>query len=201
MTYEPGERYIWADGVFVKQQSRSNRGLCIEGVATKYNVMLQAVSGRFVNLQPGCFSVSLQYDSPEVWLDHDSTLALKDCRVELYDGEEALNFRVHLNDSEICNQTRALVESGIYNQVSLGWNSSVVSKRVFDATEVSFVLAGSLTDVSLLPAAACATTHVQISELKNCRSLRDDVESKKFAVDNSWAELQRKLTALESDFA
>jgi HK97 family phage prohead protease len=207
MIYEPGTRYIFSDGKFVKQKPiresttrRSNRGFVIEGIGTKYNTIMYESSGRYIDIQPGAFDISLKYEAPvKLRLDHDSKLAMPGCRVELFSDEEGLNFRVHLSDSEICNHARDLVESGLYSQCSLGWHSSKISKRDIGGTEVNFILAGTLTEVSLLPTGACPTTHCQVSELKNCRSLREDVESKKFRSDNSYVELQRALQRLDSE--
>ena len=130
---EPGQRYtVGANGVPVKQKSRSNRGLCIDGIATKYDSIMFESSDRYINVQPGAFAHSMKYEVPvECRLDHNPKLVLKDCRVELLSDEEAMYFRVHLQDSEICNQARDLIEAGLYTQCSLGWHSSKTITRAY----------------------------------------------------------------------
>src|SRR5258708_35120607 len=103
MSFENGARYLVGDdGVAVKQKTRTNRGYVLEGVATKYDSILYESGDRYINIQPGAFDISIRYEAPvECRLDHDEKLALTGCRVELFSNEEALNFRVHLIDSEI----------------------------------------------------------------------------------------------------
>ena len=202
MNYESGERYIvGADGVFVKQKSRSNRGLCIEGVATKYNTILYYDSDardRFLDIQPGAFDIGLKYEPPpQFWIEHNPSLAMPGCKVEFHSTETELNFRVTLDESELAIHSRDLVKCGAMNQVSIGWHSSKTITKNIGGKDVVFILAGIITELSLVKDAAIKTTHAQVSMLKDCRSLRDDVESKKFRSDNSYAELRRKLTALE----
>jgi HK97 family phage prohead protease len=195
----PGVRYIVnREGEPVLQESKTNRGLCIEGVATKYSTMMYESSGRWINVMPGAFTVSMKHEAPiECWLDHSSKLVLKGCLVELFDDEEALNFRVHLSESEICNHARDLVESGLYSQCSLGWHSSAISKRNIGGTEVNFILGGTLTELSILPTGACPTTHCQISRLADCGTLEHDCKSFRMKSDNSFMELRRSLKRLE----
>jgi HK97 family phage prohead protease len=205
--YEPGVRYVVrADGAFVKYKSiresttqRSNKGFIIQGIATKYSSVLQTQSGRFVYIMPDAFKVSMRYDKIEVWLDHQKSLSLKDCRVELFSDEESLNFRVHLLDSEICHHARALVECDSYSQCSVGFHSSVVSKRDVVGTEVSYVLRGTLTDVSLLSAGGCASTHCEVSRLADCNTLEDDCKRFRMKSDNDFIAIRRAFQKLESE--
>src|SRR6476660_220612 len=81
---EPGASYRMVDGVPVKQpakkNARSTRGYVLEGVATKYDAILYESGGRYINIQPGAFDISLKYEAPvECWLDHDKNLRLADC--------------------------------------------------------------------------------------------------------------------------
>jgi HK97 family phage prohead protease len=173
---EPGARYVVdRNGNAVKKQPKTNRGLVVEGVASKYDTILFHDRLKYINIQPGAFDVSLKYDAPvECWLDHDKSLCLKDCRVELYSDEQALNFRVHLDDSELAFHARDLVDTGLYSQVSLGWHSSKTTTRNIGGTDITFILQGILTEISILPSAAIPTTHVQVSKLNDCKSLAED---------------------------
>jgi HK97 family phage prohead protease len=194
---EPGRYVVDRDGRPVLQKSRTNRGLVVEGVASKYDKILFHDRLKYINIQPGAFDVSIKHEAVECWLDHDKTLRLKGCRVELLSNDEALNFRVHLDDSEIAGQARELVECGLYSQVSLGWHSSKTITHDIGGTNVVFILQGTLTEISLVPAAAIKTTHAQVSELKGCKSLAED--SLRFKSDNSFMELRRSLKRLEQE--
>jgi HK97 family phage prohead protease len=207
MIYEPDTRYIFSDGKFVKQTPirksatrRSNRGFVIEGIGTKCNTIMYESSGRYINIQPGAFDISMKYEAPvQLWLDHDSKLAMPGCRVELFSDEEGLNFRATLDDSELAGHARDLVESGLYTQVSLGWHSSKISKREIGGHEINFILAGTLTEVSLLPTGACPTTHCQVSRLADCGTLEHDCKSFRFKSDNDFVALRRAFQKLESE--
>jgi HK97 family phage prohead protease len=205
--FESNTRYIFSDGEYVKQKSirefttrRSNRGLVIEGVASKFETNLYHDRLGFVNIMPGAFDISLKYpEAPiEAWLDHCPALALTDCKVELLSTETELNFRVHLSDSEICNQARDLVACGAYTQCSLGWNSSKTISRDICGTPVAFILQGTLTHIALVPAGAIKTTHCQVSELKNCGTLAEDCKSSRFKSENDFVAIRRAMQKLES---
>jgi HK97 family phage prohead protease len=193
---EPGRYTVDRYGHATKQETKTNRGFVIEGVASKYDTILFHERLKYVNIQSGAFDVSIKYEAPvECWIDHDKSLCLKGCRVELFSDENALNFRVHLNDSEIAGHARDLVECGLYSQVSLGWHSSKTITRDIGGTDVVFILQGTLTEISLVPAGAIKTTHAQVSEMKNCGTLAED--GLRFKSDNSFMELRRSLKRLE----
>jgi HK97 family phage prohead protease len=195
----PGHYKVDRFGHVTKQETRTLRGFVIEGVASKYDTILFHERLKYINIQPGAFDISMKYEAPvECWLDHEKSLCLKGCRVELFSDEQALNFRVHLDDSEIAGHARDLVECGLYSQVSLGWHSSKKITRDIGGTNVVFILQGTLTEISLVPAGAIKTTHAQVSKLKDCRSLAEDCKSLKFRADNSYVELQRALSRLET---
>jgi HK97 family phage prohead protease len=194
----PGRYKVDRDGNAIKQEPRTSRGFVVEGVASKYSTILYHDRLGYISIEPGAFDVSLKYEPVQLWLDHDKSLAMPGCKVEVFSNEEALNFRVELDESELAFHARDLVECGKYDQVSLGWHSSKTITRNIGGTGVTFILQGTLTEISLVPAAAIKTTHAQVSELKNCRSLREDVESKKFASDNTFTELQRAMRRLQT---
>jgi HK97 family phage prohead protease len=181
--------------------SRSNLGLVIEGVALHYNQVIYH-DLRFQCICPTAFDVGLKYESPvQFWIGHNEKLHLKNCKLELHSTETELNFRLHLDDSEIAFHARDLVESKAYTEVSIGYHSSsYIDRKIGDKT-VKFIVRAILGETSLVPAGKCKVTHAQISELHNCRSLRDDVESKKFSSDNKFAELRRTLNRLENQNA
>lgn len=193
----PGARYIVnKEGYAVEQKVRTNRDFVIEGVGSKYDTILFHDRLKYICIVPGAFDVSLKYDAPvECWLDHDPKLALTGCRVETFSDEQALKFRVHLDDSEIAGHARDLVSSGLYTQASLSWHSSKTVTRTIDGTDVTFILQGTLTHIALVPAGAITTTHVQVSKLNDCKSLAED--SLRFQSDNAFTELRRSLRRLE----
>jgi HK97 family phage prohead protease len=202
---EPG-RYIVVDGIAVKQhakKTRSNRGLVIEGVATKYDTILYHDSfgpGRYINIQPGAFDISLKYEAPvQLWLNHDSKLAMPGCRVELFDGEEALHFRAHLDDSECAFHAHDLVASGLYTQVSLGWHSSKTILHEIERKQLTYIVAGTLTELSIVPKGAVPSTHCQVSRLADIGTLEHDSKSLRFKSDNTAATFSRALKRLESE--
>jgi hypothetical protein len=119
------------------------------------------------------------------------------CKVELHSTETELNFRAHLDDSELAFIARDLVACGSRTEVSLGWHSSKTVTRDIGGTDVTFILMGTLTEISLVPSGAIKTTHTQVSELKNCRSLTED--SLRFKSDNSFTQLRRALKRLEEN--
>jgi HK97 family phage prohead protease len=199
--YEAGVRYVVrADGVAVKKPGRSNKGLVIEGVATKYSTIMYESTGRYVNIMPGAFDISLKYpEAPiQLRLDHDKKLAMPGCRIELFSDEEGLNFRAHLDDSELACHARDLVQAKIYTQVSLGWHSSVISKRQIGDHEVNFILRGTLKEVSILPSGAVPSTHCEVKRLSDCGTLEKDCKSFRMKSDNDFVAIRRALQKLES---
>jgi HK97 family phage prohead protease len=195
----PGRYIVNKAGVPILQKSRSSLGFVIEGIASKFDTILYTESHGFINIQPDAFKISIKYDPVECWVDHDEALCLKGCRVELHSTETELNFRLHLDDSELAGHARDLVSSGAYTQCSLGWHSSKhVTRVIGGSTEVKFLLAGTLTHIALVPSGAIPTTHCQVSELKNCGTLADDCKSHRFESDNAFTELRRAMRRLES---
>jgi HK97 family phage prohead protease len=181
-----------------RKARRSNRGKVIEGVALHFN-QVAFHDEQFQCICPSAFDVGLKYENPvQFWLGHDDSLRLKNCKLELHATETELNFRLHLDDSEIAGHAHDLVESKAYTEMSVGWHSGSSVMREVDGKPVKFILRAVLQEISLCPSGVVKKTHAQISELKNCRSLREDVESKKFSSDNSFVELQRALTRLEN---
>jgi HK97 family phage prohead protease len=195
----PAGRYLVGDdGVPVKYKSRTNRGYVVEGVALHFNQVIYH-DEQFQCICPSAFDIGLKYKNPvQAWLDHDESLYLKNCKLELYPTDTELNFRIHLDDSEIASHAHDLVESKLYTEVSVGWHSGTSVMREVDGKLVKFTLMAVLKEISLCPSGVVKRTHAQVSELKNCRSLREDVESKKFMSDNTFSELQRALTRLET---
>jgi HK97 family phage prohead protease len=193
---EPGRYKIDRDGNAIKQEPRSNRGYVIEGVALHFNQVIYH-DEQFQCICPSAFDVGLKHEKDvEAWLDHDESLHLKNCKLELHSTETELAFRIHLDDSEIANHAHDLVKSKLYTEVSVGWHSGKSVMRDVDGKPVKFILMAVLKEVSLCPSGIVKRTHAQVSKLKDCRSLRDDVESKKFISDNSFAELQRVIGKL-----
>ena len=202
--FEHGARYVVnADGVPVKQTKRSNKGWVVEGEAIKYStVILHDFFGpsRFIEVQPGAFDISIKYEAPvQLWLDHDKKLAMPGVRVELYSDERALSFRAHLDDSELAFHAHDLVKSGLYNQVSLGWDTSKTITRDVEGKQLVYIVQGILREVSLLPAGACASTHCQVSRLADCGTLAHDSKSLRFRSDNDFVALRRAFQKLESE--
>lgn len=196
---QPGCRYVMSrDGEPVLQKSRSNRGFVIEGVASKYDTILFHDRLKYICIAPGAFDVSLKHDPVQLWLDHDSKLAMPGCRVELFSNEEALHFRAHLDDSELAFHARDLVACGSHTQCSLGWHSSKHVTRDIDGTPVTFILQGDLTHIALVPAGAIKTTHAKVSRLADCGTIEHDCKSFRFASDNAATELQRALRRLDT---
>jgi hypothetical protein len=53
----------------IEQKARTNRGLVIEGVGTKYDTILYHDRLGYVSIEPGSFEVSLNYEAPvQLWL-------------------------------------------------------------------------------------------------------------------------------------
>lgn len=195
---KPGRYVVNGDGEPILQKSRTNRGFVVEGVASKYDKILYTESHGFISIQPGAFDVSMKWEpAVECWLDHDEALCLKGCKVELHSTETELNFRLHLDDSELAGHARDLVASGAYTQCSLGWHSSKHVTKVIGGTEIKFVLQGILTHIAVVPSGAIPSTHCQVNELKNCGTLADDCQSYRFKSDNAFTELSRALNRLE----
>ena len=196
---EPGRYTVDAEGRAIKTESRhGNRGFVIEGTALHYNQVIFH-DGKFQCIVPCAFDVGLKYEKKPVqfWIEHNQTLRLKDCKLELHSTDTELNFRLHLDDSKLANHARALVHSKAYTELSIGLHSGSSVMREVDGKPVKFILQAVLKEISLCPTGVVKKTHAQISDLKQCGSLREDCESKKFKADNSFVELQRALKRLE----
>lgn len=194
---EYGVRYVVnSDGVPIKQKSR-NKDFVIEGVACHYGQIIFH-DEQFQCICATAFDVALKHEKPvQFWISHDESLHLENCKLELHSTKTELSFRLTLDDSELASHARDLVESKLYNEMSVGWNSGTSTIKEVDGRPVKFILRAVLEEISLVPTGVVKRTHAQISELKSCRSLRQDVESKKFGSDNTWAELSRKLQKWE----
>jgi hypothetical protein len=86
-------------------------------------------------------------------------------------------------------------QCGSHTQVSLGWHSSKTITRKIGGADVTFILQGTLTHIALVPAGAIKTTHCQVRELKDLKSLAED--SLRVKSDNSFTQLRRALKRME----
>jgi len=195
--FEHGARYVVnADGVPVKQKTRTNKGWVVEGVVLKYFHVFEH-DGELKSVAPDAFAISIREKPVGFWIEHDSKLALTGCRLVLFSTDDELMFRCHLDDSEIAGHVRDLVASGLYTEMSAGWHSSKTATKNIDGKNVKFIVQGVLEEISLVPAGRVKTTHAQISELRTCDTLERDCL--KFRSDNAFTELRRKLQKLESE--
>jgi HK97 family phage prohead protease len=183
--------------VFRKSASRYETKV-IDGIATKYNYALFH-DGKLKVIMPGAFDISMEYDAPvEMWIDHDKSLKIGDSRtnLELHSDEYGLGFRLRLDNSTLASHARSLVESKAYTEMSVGYDHVKTDTREIGGKSVLFILQARLQEISLVQAGCVTTTHAQISDIDTCGSLALDCKSMKFRVDNSYAELQRKLRNL-----
>src|SRR5450759_1530193 len=125
MKYEQGASYhVGDDGIARKVQSRrSNKGIVVEGVVLKYFHVFQDI-GEYKAVAPGAFEISIRDRPVELWIEHDESLRLTGCKVELFSDDESLYFRCHLDDSELAKHARDLIQVGLYTEMSAGFHSS-----------------------------------------------------------------------------
>jgi HK97 family phage prohead protease len=195
--FEHGARYVVnADGLPIKQTTRTNRGWCVEGIVLKYFHVFEH-EGDLISVAPGAFDISIRDKPVEFWIEHDAKLRLVGCKLELHSTDDELMFRCHLDDSEIAGHVRDLVASGLYTEMSAGWHSSKTVTKNIDGKNVKFIVQGVLEEISLVPAGRVKTTHAQISELKNCDTLEKDCL--RFRSDNDFVALRRAFQKLETE--
>jgi HK97 family phage prohead protease len=148
---EAGRYIVNKAGVPILQKSPTNRGFVIEGIALHFNQVIFH-DEQFQCICPSSFDVGLKYEDPvQFWLDHDKSLRLTNCKLELHPTETELNFRLHLDDSEIAGHARDLVASTAYTEMSVGWHSGSSVTREVDGRPVKFTLQAVLKEISLCP--------------------------------------------------
>jgi HK97 family phage prohead protease len=201
VTLSPGRYLVRADGVPVKQESRTNTGKVLQGYFFRYATPFFQ-GDRWKVIPKGAFDASLKKDRVRALLEHNDALEFGDTKSNLIleSNDTGIAYRIHLRNDEISRHVRALVEARQYFDTSIGFSyrASDAVERTISKTALLFINKATLIEGSILKAGACEKTSVTLKDMKDCDPLFVECAKSSFSCDSAFADVMRQLRNLDN---
>jgi HK97 family phage prohead protease len=180
----------------------SNTCKVLQGYSFRFNELFWH-DDKWKYILDGAFDDSLKSNRVvRMLLEHNDALNFGDSKSNLivHADDYGIAFRCHLRNDEISSHVRALAESKVFLDCSIGFTyaASDTTTRTIRTTEVLFLTKCTLHEISFLKAGACPQTSAMLADMKNCGPLFVDCKQSRLVSDNKFAHVIRQLRNLDN---
>jgi HK97 family phage prohead protease len=178
----------------------NNNGKVLQGYGCRYDTVFM-FEGKLTCILQGSLDKALKANHPvRMLMHHDANLNFGDTKrnLILHSDSYGLAFRCHLRNDEISHHVRALAESKMYSECSIGVEILKCETLRIRDTDVNVIREGRVHEVSFVQTGCVLDTHAVIKDAKDCQPLFKECATKQVLVDSSFEVLMRAMQNLDN---